>query len=81
MAGGHNFCWKAKIPGNMLSDEDYPVLTPYNKSESKTNPAIEDNTDTDSRCCYNSENVAIEHRNRYCENIIWKKNPLNFGVG
>ena len=32
VAGGHNFCWKATIPGEMIEDVGFPTLTPFNAS-------------------------------------------------
>ena len=70
VAGGHNFCWRARVPGEILTDDDYPVFNSMKKSKGK------DNTDTEARCCYNSEDVSQEYRNLYCENIVWA-NPAN----
>lgn len=66
VAGGYNFCWKSTIPGEVLGDNDYPTLKPILDS-------IGGNLDTESRCCYNDKDVALEHRNLYCENIVWSK--------
>lgn len=66
VAGGHNFCWRARVPGEMLNDKEYPTMTPYFKSNQL-------NTDTQQRCCYNDKDVAEEHRNLYCENIVWNR--------
>lgn len=25
VAGGYNFCWKSEVPGQVLSDDDFPI--------------------------------------------------------
>ena len=66
VAGGHNFCWRATIPGEMIEDKNFPKTTPFKKS-------MLTNDDTESRCCYNEKDVALDHRNAFCDNIVWTK--------
>jgi len=55
VAGGFNFCWKSEVPGQVLSDDDFP-----NKKSAETNT---DEALMNSRCCKHNEDND-------CNNIV-----------